>query len=412
MKFERSGASSLLIVLPISLLLFFPQFLTPTINSGLIYSSGKSSYYLTRSTAIADFLQALQMLDGSFVAKLESPLSSAFIGTTYDGVVPLAALNKLGTINQDTTRDYVWRCQGSNGAIYPTPQAALQEGTPEIRSAAHAVTILTLLNGLNGLDTSALISFISACQRPDGGFNDQPSVSDYAIWNTYYAVSALLGIGATFSFQDVADSLMTYYNVDGGFSLAPGGSSDLGSTFYGVETLRLCSQLSQLDAPATRSYVLTFYDDESASFGNSLMNTLYGCTILNTLGNLALINTTGVGEFVLNCQSLEHGGFKSRPDAISEATSNCRRAVQCLGTLNLLSLLDAQITINEHPVWEGGTGTTPTTSPPPFPVIPLGLIILGCIGFVTITLTFVVFLVSPRNPKKKVKKIKKRTRTS
>jgi hypothetical protein len=233
---------------------------------------------------------------------------------------------------------------------------------------------------------------------------------DFAIWNTWAAVRALVGLGASFDKRGIIDNLLAYYGENGGFSLQPEGTSGLLYTFYGVNGMALLGGLGKIDANLTTNYVMSFYNSADYSFNHWLMDTYFGCAILNSLGTLARIDSTGVGAFVLSCQSQWHGGFQSRPGVgFVEAISNCRWAILCLSTLNLLSLLDGSFTVLADPVWTGGTSTTTTPTTTPTTTVPqplaLGMLFVFAVCFVA-ALVFILVVMAPRSPRKK--RIKRR----
>lgn len=397
---------------------FFFLFLvtTPYTVTPVFFTSAEKPLnyqFSTRRTAVINFLAALQMEEGCFVDQLDSPRRSGFLTLLREGVEPLSILNALSAINEEAAISYVASCQGSNGAIYSTPDAEANEQAPEMWGVDDAVTTLSAMSALDRIDLNQMISWILATQRSDGGFNDEPGITDYAIWNTYSAVRVLVALGTSFNKPSVIESLLTYYNSDGGFSLSPGGTSTLRWTFYGVSALALLGGLGEINAEPTTNYVLEHYHTTDNSFDHNLLSTYSGIKTLKVLGTLNTVNSTGIGIFVLSCQSQWHGGFQARPEAgLHEAISNCRRAILSLSTLDMMSWLDEEFDVLEEPVWTGddNTATPPTTPPtttlppPPSPEILVGFTIV----LVAIT-TFVVVVVAPRSSKKK-KKIRKRKR--
>lgn len=367
-----------------------------------------SSEPSTRRTAVAEFVAALQIDEGSFVDKLTAPKSVAFTGITRRGVEALSASNALASMNQQAAATYVGACQGSNGAIYGTPKE-VPNGAHAMWFVDDAVTTLSVLHRLDAINIGHLIAWTLACQRADGGFNDDPNQPDTAIWNTYCAVRALVALGASFSKSSVIQNLLTYYCADGGFATWPGDPSDFQATFYGVATLSLCGGLGAIDVDLTASYIRGNYDAGEGSFGSGVFYTYSGCMSLNLLGRLSLINATRVAAYLLSSQRHRHGGFAVGPGIESEEIDSCWSALLCLSFLSLLPLLDEEFEVLEKPVWtgDGDTTTTTTTTPttPPISITPAELVVLGImVGAVVFFVALFLVRESPHKTKKNVRK--------
>jgi hypothetical protein len=133
--------------------------------------------------------------------------------------------------------------------------------------------------------------------------------------------------------------------------------------------------------------------------------------VLKHLDKLDSINSTGVGAYVLACQSNRHGGFRVSPEAQDEDVRNSWAALKCLTTLNLVSLLDEEFTVLENPVWTGEDGTTtPTDTTPAVPLFPSPLELL-LLAFGTSAVVLVVIIVgAPFSSTRKRKLVRKKRR--
>jgi prenyltransferase beta subunit len=389
-------------------LCFFLPFPNPV--SGHSERNG-SSLATTRREAVVDFQRALQMSEGFLVPELTAPKAGGFITPTRNGVESLGILDALSEIDTDAAAGYFSSCQGTDGAIYGTPKDATTKNSPEMWFVDDAVTGLMTLSRLDAIDLGRLVTWIFSCLRDDGGFNDEPGVPDNAIWNTYSAVCALVLLGQSFNTLKTAQSVLQYYCLDGGFSVIPGDESSLQSTFYGVSVLAFCNRLTAINASLTASYVLSYYDDVQHSFGHGVFYTSSAVAVLKHLDKLDSINSTGVGAYVLACQSNRHGGFRVSPEAQDEDVRNSWVALKCLTTLNLVSLLDEEFTVLENPVWTGEDGTTtPTDTTPAVPLFPSPLELL-LLAFGTSAVVLVVIIVgAPFSSTRKRKLVRKKRR--
>jgi prenyltransferase beta subunit len=365
----------------------------------------------TRRTAVADFIAALQMEDGSFVDKLTAPKSLACTSITRRGVEALSVVTSLACINQQTAASYVGACQGSSGAIYASPKD-VPNGPHDMWCVDDAVTTLSALNCLDVINTGQLTYWTLACQRTDGGFNDEPSQTDTAIWNTYCAVRALVGLGGSFDKSRVVQNVLTYHSGDGGFAVWAGDPSDFQATFYGVATLALCGGLGSIDVNLTASYLLGNYRATEGSFGGYVFYTYSGCMSLKLLGRLGLVNATRVGAYILSCQRHTHGGFATSPGVEFEEIDSSWSAILCLSALGLLPLLNEEFEVLEKPVWTGDgdttTTTTTTSTTPPISITPAELVVLGIM--VGAIVFFVALALVHESPHKTRKIIRKRRR--
>jgi prenyltransferase beta subunit len=371
----------------------------------------ESTVGLTRRQAAADFQAALQMDEGFFVPELTAPKAGGFITPTRDGVESLGIIGALSQINTDASTEYFSLCQGTDGALYGTPEDAATKNSPEMWFVEDAVAGLKTLSRLDAINVGQLLAWIFSCLRDDGGFNDEPGVLDNAIWNTYSAVHALVLLGQSFDMPKTVQGVLQYHCSDGGFASVPGGESSLQTTFYGASLLAFCNRLSAIDANLTAGYVISYYNDLQHSFGNGVFYTSSAVAILSYLNKLDLINSTGVAAYVLACQSNKHGGFKVSPDAQDEDVRNSWAALTCLATLNLVSLLSEEFAVLESPVWTGDDGTTtPTNTAPAMPLLPSPLQLLLLAAGTFMVALFVIIVGAPFSSTKKTKLVRKKRR--
>lgn len=404
-------------------ILFFSSFLFHSVDLQIVPDSVDAvvctnAVETSRHQAIVDFLVELQMVEGGFLDNLMEPRSAATLKVSKWAAIALQGLNSLSAINQAALTSFVVDCQEPDGGFTTNPW----ETVADYETVAAAVEIMIRLGALGSIDQDTTTNWVMACYRSsDGGFNDKPSGYSSLMWPLQDNIATLNRLGRLGRINSVLTNqyAMGYYDSDGGFagfSLTHDGTRSLSGSLGGVSVLYYLGSLGLISVNNIVNYLMSLYDSDTGSFLGQLTYTVAAVLTLEMLGRLNQVNSTLTTEFVLSCQTPLHGGFVNIPEDINnpvrERLSCCYQAVEILRVLGTLDALEESFIIQESPVWTGDD-TPPTTYTPPTPPIPpLGPEFWAGVALVAVAVgvfAVVVFYGFTRTGTRR-KKVKKKTR--
>lgn len=415
--------AEILEALPLLLLLFLTVTLLPSLPPSVIHSSpaivsssggkAKEAHVTTREEALLDFIAALQMRSGGFVATLywdESEESVLEVGAAFEA---LSILGRFDAIDLEAAIDFVVRCQRDDGSFRWRPYSPYGGLNP----TSQALEALYMVGALDRIDGEAAVEWVMACHRSDdGGFNPEPCLVSYDLPSFEEGVRSLYLLGALnrLDREKTINGLMEYYDgEEGGFSFVKGGSASHSWTGIGVEALYYVGALDRIDADRVVSFMMRCYDSSSGSWDGHLTYTWTMVETLFHLDRIGLLNASATVDFVLSCQSHRNGGFVILPGEADEEWKQdliaTLFAVYILDVLGALDRLGEDFVVEEEPVWQGKLREeeeTESTATPQWLRTTMGiLIIVGICAPIIITFTYVY---RPRRRKrKKIRRVKR-----
>jgi len=330
------------------------------------------SYYdphnTTRKQAIIDFVAALQMKDGGFVAWLTESEGAEDLIRVELAVKVLSKLNALNAVNTDKIIDFVAKSQCEDGAFTISPRHVGKRESDNVDTSC-AAYILYMLNGYDRVDRDAMLNWILKCYRefdtPYGKyavFYDDPSQESGGSIDIVYGVLTLYWMGelGRVDRDALANALLSYYEEDGTFS---GGFLPYATTYWCLKALLYLGALNKFDEEKrerTINYYMSFYNADKGYFeagGDPLADSPHAIQVLSLLGGLDRINRSKMIDLVLSCQSPWYGGFASSPEEIYDESevhlSSTLGALEILEALDALDVLEENFTVMYRPVWHG-----------------------------------------------------------
>ncbi|MFX1508093.1 MAG: prenyltransferase/squalene oxidase repeat-containing protein, partial [Promethearchaeota archaeon] len=250
----------------------------------------------------------LQRVDGGFGATVLSQESR--LDSTYFAISTLTSLN-IPLDRYVKATDYLLTFERIDGGFgnYPGDESTL-------RTTFDAILALNLI-GKDPLDKPAVISFLNAYRRSDGGFG-VGEVSD--VESTYRAVFSLKLLSHPIENPNlIIEFLKSAQNLDGGFGWREGYTSRSANTYRAIYGLYL------LGAEPTYKYeainFLQYLQNPDGGFGNYLgegdsdMGSTY-----RTINALALLEVNprdplSAINFIKESQNSD-GGFKRSPNEV------------------------------------------------------------------------------------------------
>ena len=331
------------------------------------------SYYdphnTTRKQAIIDFVAALQMKDGGFVAWLTESEGAEDLITVELAVKALSKLNALNAVNTDKIIDFVAKSQCENGGFVVRPRNVGKD-EPKIIDIECAAYILYVLNGYDKVDRDAMLNWVLKCYRefdtPYGKyavFYDDPSQESGWALDIVWGIFTLYWMGelGRVDRDALANALLSYYEEDGTFG---GGFLPYETTYWCLKALLYLGALDKFDEEKrerTINYYMSFYNADKGYFdpgmGDPLANAPSPVFVLSLLGGLDRINKIKMIDLVLSCQSPWYGGFASSPERIYDESEvglgSTLGALEILEALGALDVLEENFTVMYRPVWHG-----------------------------------------------------------
>ena len=323
---------------------------------------------ITRRQAIIDFVAALQMKDGGFVAWLTESEGAEDLIRVELAVKVLSKLNALNAVNTDKIIDFVAKSQCEDGAFTISPRHVGKRESDNVDTSC-AAYILYMLNGYDRVDRDAMLNWILKCYRefdtPYGKyavFYDDPSQESGGSIDIVYGVLTLYWMGelGRVDRDALANALLSYYEEDGTFS---GGFLPYATTYWCLKALLYLGALNKFDEEKrerTINYYMSFYNADKGYFeagGDPLADSPHAIQVLSLLGGLDRINRSKMIDLVLSCQSPWYGGFASSPEEIYDESevhlSSTLGALEILEALDALDVLEENFTVMYKPVWHG-----------------------------------------------------------
>jgi prenyltransferase beta subunit len=218
-------------------------------------------------TSLYDFIVSFQRTNateypdtlGGFADRAYN--SSATVAATYFALEILNTYNQLSLVNQSLAINWVNSSQFLGLSSSPSYGGFVNgrgSSTADLQTTFMALRSLELLGSLSIINQTAAIQYIFPHYRSDsnyphfvGGFSSTPDDPVATHWATYYAVAALLILGA--ESQLTSDAIVSWVlstqNTDGGFADTLGDSGFTPQTNLAVTTLALLNAIVRLQDP-------------------------------------------------------------------------------------------------------------------------------------------------------------------
>jgi len=176
----------------------------------------------------------------------------------------------MGDLSQEFI-DYLNERRRANGSFNNTPAA--DGGDGHVMNTWWGIEALRTL-GRTGEKKAETITWLHACQLPNGGFTYQPK-AEIAGWDdvayTWAAVRALKELGAAPADKEgCVRYLQSLWNTDGGFTDRPGWASNPVATYYALDALNALDAVRSVPVRAYPNERLTAPLQTSATLGSDL----------------------------------------------------------------------------------------------------------------------------------------------
>jgi prenyltransferase beta subunit len=251
------------------------------------------------------------------------------------------------TNSEDTTKGdllsgFITSSNKSEGGFSDNPDETMSN----IRSTYQAIKTLSNLGKLNLIDKNAVAIWINESQNSDGGFPNYVNGTSDMI-STLYAVESLKILGYIPK-NNISEWINQCYNADLGFSITPNSSSSILGTYSALKALDLLNV--SIDLYNSSDWIVTLQNNESlenygafSSDGSSyqLISTLYALETLNLTNDINRINKTAVISWIISCQNMNkndpknYGSYKSNSLSSDFSVINCYSAINSLRILNV-----------------------------------------------------------------------------
>ncbi len=220
----------------------------------------------TDEALLIDFVVNLQRINGTIYpetvgAFLDTINSSATVSATYFGIQTLETYNAITQMNESLAIVWLNSSQflsDQNSPSYGGFVNGRNSTTADLQTTYMALRSLEILNSLNTINQTAVIEYILPHYRSNsnypqyyGGFSLTPASPVATHWATYYAVAALLILGADdqLSSPDITSWILSTQTRDGGFADMTGATGFVPQTNLAVSTLAMLDQLPTLLQP-------------------------------------------------------------------------------------------------------------------------------------------------------------------
>ncbi|MCK9295491.1 MAG: hypothetical protein M0P70_10450 [Desulfobulbaceae bacterium] len=161
-----------------------------------------------------------------------------------------------------------------------------------------------------------IVSFLKSCQKPDGGFANEPKFAPASnIIFTYYCLQTLdlLGEFGAIDQNKVLAYLLALQQPAGGFKASAGEKEkpSLAATFYGVSSLSLLKKLDAVNKEKTAAFVAAFKEQDKG-FGfvpgklSAPTSTFMAVRTLKVLGMLTDEVKSGVSAYLRDTRYAGH----------------------------------------------------------------------------------------------------------
>ena len=317
----------------------------------------------TRKSAMLDYIEALYSYnEGAFYGYLKDwPTDSRIHSyhTLTDLYRPLTTLSYLSSLNYiDLSNCSVFAKSLLNMnemADYYGPVNYSRDTPCSVISCEVAYDVYNILNLSGYLPLDDLVDFVVLSQGESGGFQNDiwGELPEEELVNTQVALSLLNSCDAI----DLIDSeaalsfIISCYS-EGGFSYVPDGYVELGAMPLALMCLDYLGELKNVDKNGITEFILSQWDNETGSVPDgTIVDTERAVWSLYLLNELDQVDINATIEWVLSCQSMEHGGFLHYPDgeSIDERLEWTRAAVHILYLLDQLDVLDVQFSVYARP---------------------------------------------------------------
>lgn len=160
----------------------------------------------------------------------------------------LTALHLLGAENQlndEELLSWVSSCQKENGGFAASPRH-----DPHLLFTLSAIQILALMDRLDVLNVPKVVEYISSLQNENGSFRGD-IYGEVDTRFSYCAISActLLKQKDAIRFDKAVEFVLSCQNPDGGFGIVPGTESHSGQVFCCIGALSIAQAMDLLNRP-------------------------------------------------------------------------------------------------------------------------------------------------------------------
>jgi prenyltransferase beta subunit len=261
----------------------------------------------------------------------------------YYAVYSMQALKgTVGAATEEKIKKYIKSCQKPDGGFVNDPNYSRKSN---IIFSFYALKALFQLDAVPRIDRNGAIQFVLSLVQPDGGIKATAKKKEQAtLATTYYGIQCL-------KFLDAMDRLykaktvafLNTYRVQGkGFTMLPGSASSPRATFLGVRSLKSLAALTPESQKELSAYLKTtrYSGEISAKKYHSLPLLDDMADVLKALTDLTAldqVNQAAIYDFVNSLYVPQNGGFGPQP-GYGTTPPSTYSGIVCLVQLGRLSI--------------------------------------------------------------------------
>lgn len=316
----------------------------------------------TRGQALINYTLALySSKDGAFYGYLRAWPTDPRIKSELTIFQVRDPYNVLSTLNYSSAFDWS-ECKSFLGDLV-NDESTYDVFSPVNASYSSAGCVITLrialeifsnLSILEQLDVDGIKEFIKANQLSDGGFAQAPWLdqesnlinTECALWSL-----SLLDELSAIDIPRVLNFVLGCYH-DGGFAYAPGLENEYSAVVLGLMCLDYLDEMDRIDTEAVFQYLLNKFDNSTGHWlDGTIVDTERAVWAFSLMGYLDRINQDAIVDWVLSCQSSQHGAFLSSPraDWLDERLEWARAACHILSLLGRLDVFEQELSVIDYP---------------------------------------------------------------
>ncbi|TFK62404.1 terpenoid cyclases/Protein prenyltransferase [Pluteus cervinus] len=237
------------------------------------------------------------------------------LNAVYWGLTALCIMGHKDALDREEMIDFVMSCWDEEAGGF----GAHPKHDAHLLSTLSAIQILVIQDALDKLEISRVVKFILSLQQPSGVFAGD-SFGEIDTRFSYCAVSALSLLGHLHGLD--VEKTVSYIekcrNFDGGFGNTIGAESHSGQVFVCVAALAILDRLDVIDDQMLGWWLAERQLPNGGLNGRpeKLEDVCYSFWVLSALSILkkvSWIDADKLSSFILSAQDLEGGGIADRP---------------------------------------------------------------------------------------------------
>ncbi|CAH6722402.1 geranylgeranyl transferase type-2 subunit beta [[Candida] jaroonii] len=241
----------------------------------------------------------------------------------YWGIMTLVTLKSLDSLPRQSIIDFVLSCVDKRSGGF----GAYPQHDGHILSTLSAVQILSILGALDELDKESVIKFTKNLQLPNGSFQgDSFGETDTRFVYTALSILSILEGLEEELVNKSLDYLKQCENFDGAYGMRPGAESHGAQVFTVIASFAICNRLDLVNDKLS-----SWLSERQVKNGGlngrpeKLPDVCYSWWILSPLAilkKLKWIDLSKLEQFILDCQD-DEGGVSDRKGNQTDVYHTC-----------------------------------------------------------------------------------------